>query len=55
MEKRKEDRVEGIVRLILDDYTDERAINKTDLYNQPDKKAVIDIVEKLLKILILKF
>ena len=51
MEKRKEDRVEGIVRLILDDYTDERAINKTDLYNQPDKKAVIDIVEKLLKIL----
>lgn len=46
-----EDRVEGIVRLILDDYADERAVNKTDLYNQPDKKAIIDIVGKLLKIL----
>lgn len=45
------DRVEGIVQRILDDYTDERAVNKTDLYNQPDKKAVIDIIGKLLKIL----
>ena len=51
MGKLNEDRVESIVQLILDDYTDERAVNKTDLYNQPDKKAVIDIVEKLLKIL----
>lgn len=46
-----EDRVETIVQLILRDYTDERAVNKTDLYNQPDKKAIIDIVEKMLKIL----
>ncbi len=51
MGRLNEDRVESIVQLILDDYTDERAVNKTDLYNQPDKKAVIDIVEKLLKIL----
>ncbi len=51
MGRLNEDRVESIVRLILDDYADERAVNKTDLYNQPDKKAVIDIVEKLLKIL----
>lgn len=51
MGRLNEDRVESIVQLILDDYTDERVVNKTDLYNQPDKKAVIDIVEKLLKIL----
>lgn len=51
MGKQNEDRVEGIVQLILDDYLDGRTVNKTDLYNQPDKKAVIDIVKKLLKIL----
>ncbi|MDE6023905.1 MAG: serine acetyltransferase [Lachnospiraceae bacterium] len=51
MRKLNEDRVESIVRLMLDDYNDDRVINKTDLYNQPDKKAIIDIVEKLLKIL----
>lgn len=51
MSRLNEDRVEDIVQMILDDYTDERVVNKTDLYNQPDKKAVIDIVGKLLKIL----
>ncbi len=51
MSRLNEDRVESIVRLILDDYTDDRVVNKTDLYNQPDKKAIIDIVGKLLKIL----
>lgn len=51
MGRLNEDRVESIVQLILEDYTDNRVINKTDLYNQPDKKAIIDIVEKLLKIL----
>lgn len=51
MGKLNEDRVENIVQLILEDYEDERVINKTDLYNQPDKGAIIDIVDKLLKIL----
>ena len=51
MNRLNEDRVENIVQLILEDYEDDRAINKTDLYNQPDKNAIIDIVEKLLKIL----
>lgn len=51
MSRLNEDRVERIVQSILDDYTDERVVNKTDLYNQPDKKAIIDIVRKLLKIL----
>lgn len=51
MSRLNEERVENIVELILKDYEDGRAINKTDIYNQPDKKAIIDIVEKLLKIL----
>ncbi|MCM1133842.1 MAG: serine acetyltransferase [Ruminococcus flavefaciens] len=46
-----QDRVDGIVRNILQDYGDGKYINHTDLYNQPDKKAVIDIIEKLFKII----
>lgn len=51
MSRLNEERIENIVQVILGDYEDERIINKTDLYNQPDKNAIIDIVEKLLKIL----
>lgn len=51
MSQLNDDRVENIVQLILSDYEDDRAVNKTDLYNQPDKKAIIDVLEKLLKIL----
>lgn len=51
MGKLDQNRVEQIVSSILGDYEDSRSINKTDLYNQPDKKAIIDIVEKLLKII----
>lgn len=46
-----ENKVESIVQNILSDYEDERTINKIDLYNQPDKKAILDIIQKLLKIL----
>ncbi|MDE7423004.1 MAG: serine acetyltransferase [Lachnospiraceae bacterium] len=45
------EKIENIVQLILNDYEDDRAVNKTDLYNQPNKEAIIDVVEKLLKIL----
>lgn len=51
MGKLNENRVNQIVQTILEDYEDNRTINKTDLCNQPDKEAVIDIIEKLLKIL----
>lgn len=44
-------KVESIVQLILGDYEDDKRINRTDLYNQPDKEAIIDIVDKLMKIL----
>ena len=40
-----------VVDLILNDYEDERTVNWIDIHNQPDKEAIIDVVEKLLKIL----
>lgn len=51
MGKVDEKSVENIVKMILDDYEDDRSINRTDLWNQPDKNAIIDIVDKLLKIM----
>lgn len=51
MRQSNDEKIEHIVQLILDDYEDDRAVNKTDLYNQPDKEAIIDVMEKLLKIL----
>lgn len=51
MSKINESSVESIVESILNDYGDERAVNKIDLYNQPDKGAILDIIQKLLKIL----
>ncbi len=51
MSKISENSVECIVQNILDDYEDGRAINKIDIYNQPDKKAILDIIQKLFKIL----
>ncbi|MDE5556945.1 MAG: serine acetyltransferase [Ruminococcus sp.] len=51
MGKLNQDKVDHIVQSILHDYEDNKYINHTDLYNQPDKKAIIEIVKKLLKIL----
>lgn len=42
--------VEGIVDLILEDYSHGRDIDKVELYRQPDKDVVIDIVQKLWRI-----
>lgn len=46
-----EEEIKGIVDLIISDYEDERTVNKIDVNNQPDKQAVVYIVDKLLKIL----
>lgn len=51
MGKIDQDKVDSIVKRILHDYEDSKYINHTDLYNQPDKKAVIEIIEKLFKII----
>ena len=36
MDRSDKQRIEGIVQRILDDFGDDRAINKTDLCNEPD-------------------
>ena len=46
-----EDYTEETVANILKDYEDDREVNKIDIRNQPDKKAIIEIVDKLMKIL----
>ena len=51
MEKSKiEVQISGIVDNILRDYEKERAIDKIDTFNQPDKQMIVDIVQKLLRI-----
>lgn len=43
--------IKNIVDLILDDYTKGRDIDQMDVFNQPDRDAVKDIVVKLLRII----
>lgn len=51
MKQNENTEIADIVNMIISDYDDDRTVNKIDIYNQPDKKAIVDIVEKLLKIL----
>lgn len=46
-----EQEIGGIVKNILDDYKVERSIDKMDLFHQPQKDIVIQVVHKLLKII----
>lgn len=47
-----EDEIRGIVHGILEDYRQERSLDKLDdWFDQPDKDAVIDIIHKLLRII----
>ena len=46
-----ENGIQNIVDLIISDYEDDRTVNRIDIGNQPDKKAIVDVLEKLLKIL----
>lgn len=43
-----EQNIDGILTDILEDYKKDRAIDKTDIYNEPDKKEVIAILKNLL-------
>lgn len=44
-------RTEDIVEKILKSYEDGKEINEIDMNNQPDRSAIIEIINKLLKIL----
>ena len=43
--------VDFIVNEVLQDYEKERDIDKMDVRNQPDQQVVLEIVEKLLRII----
>ena len=45
-----EQSVESIVDSILLDYRQGRAIDRLDLFDQPDKELIIDMIGKLLRI-----
>ena len=45
-----EQRIEGVVESILEDYGFGRDIDKMEAFRQPDKDIVIDIIDKLRKI-----
>ena len=45
-----EQQIEGIVDSILLDYQNQRDIDKLDPFQQPDKAVVIDMIQKLLRI-----
>ncbi len=47
----RENEVRAIIDAVLDDYDQGRAIDKMELYNQPDKEAIIDIINKLIGIM----
>ena len=46
-----ENEIEGIVDLILEDYTHGRDIDRIDLFKQPDKDIIIDMIDKLRRII----
>ena len=48
--ERIETQIQGIISDILEDYKQDRPIDRQDRFNQPDKDIIIDILEKLLKI-----
>ena len=45
-----EQQIENVVDTILEDYSLERDIDKMESFRQPDKDQVIDIIEKLRRI-----
>ena len=45
-----ETEIENIVDAILEDYTHDRDIDRIDLFKQPDKDVIIDMIDKLRRI-----
>lgn len=43
--------LDGILESIMDDYGENKFIDKTDLFNQPDKRVIVDILHKLQQII----
>lgn len=50
MRKRLENEIKDIVGGLLEDYNDDRTINQIELFDQPDTELIVDILDKMLKI-----
>ncbi len=50
-EQKKKKDVECIVQLVLDDYGQDRDIDKMDIFKQPDRNEVVDIVKNMMRVL----
>ena len=48
---RFEDKIEGLVDRILEDYRSDRAIDQMDIFRHPDKDVVVELIDKLRRIL----
>lgn len=46
-----ESRINGLVETLMEDYSKDRVIDEIKLFEHPDKEAVVDILEKLRKII----
>lgn len=46
-----ESRINGLVETLMEDYGKDRVIDEIKLFEHPDKEAVVDILEKLRKII----
>ncbi|MBR0528635.1 MAG: serine acetyltransferase [Ruminococcus sp.] len=46
-----ESRINGLVETFMEDYSKDRVIDEIKLFEHPDKEAVVDILEKLRKII----
>ena len=44
---RFEDKIEGVVDRILEDYRSDRAIDQMDIFRHPDKDVVVELIDKL--------
>lgn len=45
------ERINSIINNILDDYKDNRDINKIDIFDQPDRDCIYEIMDKMLRII----
>jgi serine O-acetyltransferase len=50
MRNRLEDEIKDIVEELFEDYNDDRTINQIELFDQPDTELIVDILDKMLKI-----
>lgn len=51
MQNKIENEIENIVGNILEDYKNDRVIDKIEIFDQPDTEIVVDMIDKLLKII----